>query len=97
MGEAEHAKQQASQRSRQRHGDQCRFEQIGVAAGDEVLHERATKAARTTDIELSGPATAKGSELRTATIAPPTAADRNVTAMPYDRRCSSGPVKMSAA
>ena len=42
----------------------------------------ATKAARTTEIELSGPATAKGSELRIATIAPPTAADKNVTAMP---------------
>ena len=42
----------------------------------------ATNAARTTEIELSGPATAKGSELRNATIAPPTPADRNVTAMP---------------
>ena len=42
----------------------------------------ATKAAKTTEIELSGPATAKGNELRSATIEPPTAADRNVTAMP---------------
>ena len=36
----------------------------------------------TTEIELSGPATANGSELRNATNAPPTAADMNVTAMP---------------
>ena len=41
-----------------------------------------TSAAMTTEIELSGPATAKGSELRNATIAPPSAADRNVTATP---------------
>ena len=42
----------------------------------------ATSAASTTEMELSGPATANGSELRNATITPPTAADRNVTAMP---------------
>ena len=42
----------------------------------------ATNAARTTEMELSGPATANGSELRSATIEPPMAADRNVTAMP---------------
>ena len=36
----------------------------------------------TTEMELSGPATAKGSELRQATIVPPTAADKKVTAMP---------------
>ncbi len=42
----------------------------------------ATSAAMTTEIELSGPATANGSELRNATNAPPTAADMNVTAMP---------------
>ncbi len=42
----------------------------------------ATIAAMTTEMELSGPATAKGSELRNATIDPPTAADKNVTATP---------------
>ena len=42
----------------------------------------ATMAAMTTEMELSGPATAKGSELRSATTAPPIAADRNVTATP---------------
>ena len=42
----------------------------------------ATMAAMTTEIELSGPATANGSELRNATIAPPMAADKNVTATP---------------
>jgi hypothetical protein len=42
----------------------------------------ATIAAITTEIELSGPATAKGSELRSATTVPPTAADRKVPAIP---------------
>ena len=42
----------------------------------------ATSAARTTEMELSGPATANGSELRQATIEPPTAAERKVTATP---------------
>ena len=36
----------------------------------------------TTEMELSGPATANGSELRNATIEPPMAADRKLTAMP---------------
>ena len=39
MGEAEHAEQQAGQRGRQRHGDQRRSEQIGVAGGDEPLDD----------------------------------------------------------
>jgi hypothetical protein len=39
-------------------------------------------AAMTTETELSGPAMAKGSELRNATIDPPMAADRKVTATP---------------
>jgi hypothetical protein len=42
----------------------------------------ATSAAMTTEIELSGPATANGNEERSATIDPPMAADKNVTAMP---------------
>ena len=42
----------------------------------------ATRAASTTEMELSGPATANGSELRQATIEPPMAAERNVTATP---------------
>ncbi len=42
----------------------------------------ATSAASTTEVELSGPATAKDSELRSATITPAIAADKNVTAMP---------------
>jgi hypothetical protein len=42
----------------------------------------ATFAAMTTEVELSGPATANGRELRHATIAPPTAADKNIAATP---------------
>ncbi len=42
----------------------------------------ATRAARTTEMELSGPATAKGRELRQATIEPPIAADKKVTVTP---------------
>ena len=57
----------------------------------------ATIAAMMTEMELSGPATAKNSELRDATTAPATAADRKVTDTPYERKCASGPVKMSAA
>jgi hypothetical protein len=57
----------------------------------------ATMAAMMTEMELSGAATAKNSELRNATIAPATAADRKVSDTPYERECASGPVKMSAA
>ncbi len=42
----------------------------------------AASAAITAEVEESGPAMAKGSELRQATIAAATAADRKVTAMP---------------
>ena len=57
----------------------------------------ATIAAMMTEVELSGPATAKNNELRSATTVPATAADKNVIATPYERKCPSGPVKMSAA
>ena len=42
----------------------------------------ASSAATTAEVEESGPAMVKGSELRQLTIAPAIAADRNVTAMP---------------
>ncbi len=42
----------------------------------------ATIAAMMTEVQLSGPATAKKSELRKATTAPATAADKKVTAAP---------------
>ena len=42
----------------------------------------ATRAATTAEVEKSGPAMANGSELRQATTAEATAADRKVTAMP---------------
>ena len=57
----------------------------------------ATRAAMTADVDASGPAIAKGSELRIATTAAATAAERKVMATPYDSHCLSGPAKMSAA
>ena len=57
----------------------------------------ATSAAITAEVDESGPAMAKGSELRQATMAPATAAVKKVTAMPLESQGASGPEKMRAA
>src|SRR5262249_4576442 len=57
----------------------------------------AASVAVTAEVDVSGPAIANGSELRNAVTAAATAADRKVTAMPWDSQGFSGPEKMSAA
>jgi hypothetical protein len=57
----------------------------------------ASNAATTAEVEESGPAIVKGSELLQQTITPPIAAERNVTEMPYESQRDSGPANISAA
>jgi hypothetical protein len=57
----------------------------------------AARVAVTAEVEVSGPAIAKGNELRKAMTAAAMVADRKVAAMPYDSQCAKGPEKMSAA
>ena len=58
---------------------------------------RAAIVATTADVELSGPATMVGTELRSATTAAITAAQSRVIAIPSPRKGASGPEKISAA